>query len=233
MKAISRLALVFAIALAAFSCSKNSDIIVSRLSTIVTANAGNLVTDRGEILIVRSGAEGKDLTSGRFFVTCDVLTDRGGNQFDVDVLKIYNVLTKDICRTDEALEAEALVQDPIDIENIWISGGYINMETLIFYIQDSDTKHLLNLVLDQTASNADTLFFDVRHNAYGETPDNPSYKARVFIGGVSYASFPLSSLPAPITKKTVVSFRYPWYTDYTTYAKKDFDVTGTYDPEDK
>lgn len=230
MNKLIRTAIIPAIVLAAASCSKNANTIIARIATIATASDGKLISDGGETFIINSGAGNRDLSSGRFFVVCDLISNRGGNTYDVNVLGLTSALVKDIRDGASALEQEILVSDPINVESIWMSGGYVNMETLLFCIVDSDTKHLLNLVLDTGRSNADTLFFDIRHNAHGERPDNPSFSAREFAGGLAYACFPLSSLPSPIEKKTVFKFRFPGYDNPENFSKKDYSITSSYDP---
>lgn len=233
MKSISRIAALMAIALAAMSCFKNSDIVVSRVSTIVTASGGKLLTDRGETFVAKNSIEGNDLSSGRWFVSCDILANHGQGLYEVNVLSIFPVLVKDILQSSSPLDADKLVEDPISIDNIWVSGGFINMETMIYCIKDSETKHMLNLVLDTEASNADTLYFNIRHNAFKEKPENPVFASQTFVGGVSYSSFPLGSLPAPIEKKIVLTFRYPWYLEFETYKQRRCEISGIYEPEDK
>lgn len=233
MKHFVRLTVVFAIALAAVACSKNSGAILSRVTTIATASDGKLLTDNGETFIINSGADGKDLSSGRWYIIADLVSKRGENTYEVNLQKILPVLVKNIRNDSTPLEPEVLVKDPIEAENIWISGGYVNMEILLLFISDSETVHLVNLVLDTGRSHADSLFFDIRHNAYGETPANPKYPSDKFLGGRSYASFPLSSLPSPITGETVFQFRFPWYDDLEKYTIKNYTITGTYTPSDK
>lgn len=231
MKHLIKLPAIFAILLAAAACSKNAGAILSRVYTIATAKDGKLITDEGDTYIINDGADGKDLSSGRFYVGCDIIKDRGGNTYDVNLLTALSVLVKDIKHDGTPLDPEVLVNDPIEPENIWISGGYVNMELLLFVLKDSETRHLVNLVLDTGRSNADSLFFDVRHNAYGEFPDSPAYEGNEgFYIGVFYASFALDGLPAPMTKKTTVIFRYTWYDDYEKFTRKNYSITGTYKP---
>jgi len=233
MKCFVKLTVVFAIALAAMACSKNSGTVLSRVTTIATASDRKLFTDNGETFIINNGAEGKDISSGRWYIIGDLVSKLKDNTYVVNLQKILPVLVKDIKNDSAPLEPEILVNDPIEPQNIWISGGYVNMEMMLLFIYDSETVHLVNLVLDTGRSHADSLFFDIRHNAYGETPANPEYSADGFLGGRFYTSFPLSSLPSPITGETVFQFRYPWYDDLGKYTIKNYSVTGIYTPSDK
>ena len=56
-------------------------------------------------------------------------------------------------------------------------------------LRPTKVDHTINLVYDDIRSNADTLYFEMRHNALGECPENPDIPLTSFEFAGTYTSF--------------------------------------------
>ena len=86
---------------------------------------------------------------------------------------VGEVLTKDPLTFDEAgTDPEKTIEDPILVDQAWISGGYLNLYVM-FEVQvnpkPEESKHMINLVYDPSSIGTGKITFALRHNAYGET----------------------------------------------------------------
>jgi hypothetical protein len=121
---------------------------------------------------------------------CDVLNETAGavDEYDVHLINYSKVLDKDAVALEDAAGGDISVQDPIVIEQLWYSGGYLNMLIRFHIVSDSKTKHLINLVHSKDAEGKYIL--NLRHNAYGETFAKQPAGTMIFNGG-GYVSFPI------------------------------------------
>ena len=185
---------------AAVSCQKD-DTIQYNNSTMGNIVNGTFISDQGNIFnVVDQTCDGKLDTLKRAFVVCDILNKTAGgssNEYDVRVNYIADVLTKNVVPTAEATD-EMKVQDPIRIEYIWLSGGYVNMFVVFPVKEGSKTTHLVNLIhegmMTDKGSNEEkkgTYRFTLCHNSYGDKLTPPQTQGYLLTGG--YVSFPLSS----------------------------------------
>lgn len=182
------------------SCQKD-DTLQYNNGTMGNIVDGVFISDQGNRFnVVEQNCDGDLSTMKRAFVICDVLNRTAGgddNEYDVRVNMITSVLAKDIVPITDVTD-EIKIQDPIHIENAWVSGGYINMFIMFPIKADSKTTHIINLVHEGCIMDPETekeipgtYRFTLRHNANGDkiTPDQVvDYK---YAGG--YVSFPLSS----------------------------------------
>ena len=152
-----------------FSSCKKDDTLHYGNVTMGNFIGDKFISDQGNEFTIAenlTGSEIKDIK--RAIMQCDVLNKRGEkeNSYNVRVHYVGEVFTKAPIETGKAAEdLEKLVEDPISIQQIWISGGYINMYVMFeikLHPKPQANKHMLNLVYD---GNTLTL----RHNAYGET----------------------------------------------------------------
>jgi len=108
----------------------------------------------------------------RVLAVYTILSDEfDGFDHAVKVLDIQNVLTKpvaeDLGSSDE--NDKTYGTDPIEILDMWIGDGYLNVE-FGFRNGDSSIAHYINLV--PVADSDHPFTFEFRHNAYG---DNAAY----------------------------------------------------------
>lgn len=144
------------------------------------------------------------LKSGqRTFIYFDLLDEKvPGYDYNAIIYRIENILTKDILRVPTDESEENLGNDRINITNIWISDNYLNIQYQLFYDDTSNTKHLLNLVLNEQHSADDEeeyLTLEFRHNAYKEKENRL---------GSGLVSFKLEKIDELLQNKKGINIRY-------------------------
>jgi hypothetical protein len=181
------------------SCEKDNTLQYNN-ATMGNMVDGIFVSDQGNRFnIVDQRCDGQLDEMKRAFIVCDVLNKSAGggeNDYDVRLNHIASVLTKDVVLHTDVTE-EMIIQDPIHIENAWISGGYINMVIMFPSKVGSSTSHLINLVheggmTDQQTKEeiAGTYRFTLRHNSF---EDKISTQPADYVMAGGYVSFPLST----------------------------------------
>ena len=163
----------------------------------------SIISDQGNIFDIKEAPfeiNFNEYKYGRVMLACDILTQTAENRYDIRLLAMSSVLTKDIVNSSSITdpESELAVEDPIIVKEMWYSGGYINMLVEFAYKSGSTTAHLINLVYEDDSKYT----FSLRHNAYGEVP-NPSSTFSVQSG---YVSFPLTK----IIKEDEAEIRIKW-----------------------
>jgi hypothetical protein len=157
------------------SCAKDDTI---RYNNITLGNfvGDKFVSDQGnEFTIVENMTGEKFDGIKRAIMQCDVLRKVQGteNGYEVRVHYVGEVLTKSPVETAVAAsDPEKIVEDPIKIEDAWISGGYLNMYVMFeiqAYPPKENSKHMVNLVFDENGTGSGKYTMTLRHNAYGET----------------------------------------------------------------
>ena len=157
------------------SCKKDETLYYGNV-TMGNFVGDKFISDQGnEFTIVenQTGEEIKD--TKRAIMQCDVLQKTAGtkNGYDVRVSYVGNVLTKEPLTFAEAgSDPEKTIEDPILVDQAWISGGYLNLYVM-FEVQvnpkPEESKHMINLVYDPSSIGTGKITFALRHNAYGET----------------------------------------------------------------
>ena len=209
-KSITYIALGIACLISA-SCQKDNTIQYYN-TTMGNIVDGRFVSDQGNIYnVVEQSCQGQLDTMHRAIILCDILNKTAGgadNEYDVRLHGIGYVLTKEIVPSSTITEADTdkLVEDPVRLEQAWISGGYLNLYIMFPVKIGSSTAHLINLV-DVEDSNADEYAFSLRHNAFSETLSEDN--ATLYQMGGGYVSFPLSTYIQQDTAK--VSITYKWH----------------------
>ena len=127
------------------------------------------------------------VTGQRAIVYFDLLDEEvPGYDYNALIYRIENILTKDIYHMPTEKE-DSIGDDRINLNNVWISGNYVNVQYQFYYNAESGKTHMLNLVVNDSAPlPADApLPLEFRHNAYGDTP---------LQGGTGIVSFRLDSV---------------------------------------
>lgn len=175
MKYIIRIAAALAAFMIMASCAKDDTI---RYNNITLGNfvGDKFVSDQGnEFTIVENMTGEKFDGIKRAIMQCDVLRKVQGteNGYEVRVHYVGEVLTKSPVETAvAAADPEKIVEDPIKIEDAWISGGYLNMYVMFeiqAYPPKENSKHMVNLVFDENGTGSGKYTMTLKHNAYGET----------------------------------------------------------------
>ena len=172
-----------------------------------------VLTDGGDTLYVRENRDTRfELNDGlRVRMNFTVLEQQRPHVYDVEAHAFGKMLTKDAVRLSELDEAQrdSIGNDPIGVCAAWFGGGrYLNV---IFGIRfaDPDSRHFVNLVVDEENSTEQKVIVTLRHNAFGDG---------IFEMGYGRASFDISGLvPEGKNGMTVVLN----WTDYDGVARSD------------
>ena len=195
MKKIIRTFIILAAAasIAAVSCQKDDTL---RYNNVTMGNVvdGSFISDQGNVFnVVEQTCPGRLDTMKRAILACDVLRETEGatGTYDVRLTKVTSVLDKEPVLLSGITDEDAKVTDPIHIEHIWHSGGYMNLQVIIPIPYDTRNPHMINLVLDDSASKGKSYVFELRHNAFGEiwTENSTDY-----ILASAYVSFPIGKV---------------------------------------
>ena len=140
----------------------------------------------------------------RAFINFDLLDEKiPGYDYNAVIYQIENILTKDIIRIPSDEVEENIGKDRINITNIWLSEGFINIQYQFFYDDKSDKKHLLNLVVNENKpeneGNTDYLTLEFRRNGYNEHES---------VLGRGLASFRLDNIMPDLAGKKGILIRY-------------------------
>ena len=195
------------LALAAVSCQKDDTLYYNNL-TMGNIVDGRFVSDQGNTFnVIEQMCTGKLEEQARAMVLCDVLNETKGasKEYDVRLTSFTPVVTKDAVALEDAAEGEIAVQNPVHIDQLWFSGGYMNMLIKFHYNEDNDQKHLVNLVWSKDEEGKYILNF--RHNAYGEVWSEENSSKLTISGG--YVSFPINSFINEDEATIVLNWK--WY----------------------
>lgn len=180
-------AIVILLSLAA--CQKDDTIQYFNV-TMGNFTDGKFISDQGNIFnITEKTCNDRTDTLKRAIVMCDILTKRGENSYDVRLNEVTPVFTKSPVDSTAVTDSAVFVENPLNIGELWISGGYINMYIVIPMKVSSTQAHLINLMLDDEASSDGVYRYTLKHNAYGEVPSSGDTD---FVLGGTYVSFPVS-----------------------------------------
>ena len=220
--------LLKSIAAAAFatmlvSCLPNEEYLFSDTGMCTVLGLNKLQSDTGNIYHVTQNTTGLDIpdTLKRVMVSCDAMTAVAGkqNEYNIRLLQFLAAFYKTPL-LKSTLDEEAVGNDGINIDQAWVSGGYLNAHIEIALLSPSKVDHTFNLVFNDQKSNSDTLYFEMRHNARGECPDNLEYNPAAFVIGGAYASFPLTGILQE-GQTPICHFDWVWY------EGDDYNVTRT------
>ena len=210
---------------ASVSCKKDTTLQYSNL-TMGNITEGEFVSDQGNIFNITEKAESikKDiLDMKRAYILCDVLNKTEGgrdNEYDVRLNAFAEVKVKDIIALGAEVTEESLVEDPIQVDQAWFSGGYLNLYIIFAMKEGSQTPHLVNLVQQESQEG---YVFKLTHNAYGENMDEKS------VWGAGYISFPVNAIISENSAK--VKLEWTWYKSTGTSLSQETEVKsieGTY-----
>ena len=189
---MKRILLSALIAVIAISCKKDDTLRYNNL-TMGNIVGETIVSDQGNTFDIAETLFEVDLQKfkyGRVFLMCDVLKKTSENRYDIRLTGIESVLTKDVLTLSEITEDKLMVEDAINIRDIWYGGGYLNLFIELAHKEDSEKEHMITLVHDDQSEEEGYVFI-LRHNAFGETPSEEDKEYRSAFG---YVSFPIAGL---------------------------------------
>ncbi len=204
---------LFAIVLAVLSIAacKKDDTIMYQYTAFGDVSGNTIFTDNGVKFNITKvdGADGYNAHE-RIVFQCNVLKEISKTEYNIELLAWTRVSKKDCIMSGEITDDDALGHDPIRLDNAWVAGNYLNMEIAVTFLRNSETKHIVNLVLDQDASDDETLCFVLRHNGNGESvgPGSSLTFNDVALGR-AYFSFPVTDLlPSGVSKNIKISWEW-------------------------
>lgn len=151
----------------------------------------------------------------------------GKMNYYVALYRVSDVLTKvpvkeSFIQANQTVREDSIGNDPINVTEAWFGGKYLNVEFRIPVKSGSATKHFINLVEDDVVLHNDSIYVNLRHNAYGEKP-NGEDNHDTYVWSYGNVCFDLTSLVPE--GKTSVAVKLIW----TEYNKN---ASGTITRED-
>ena len=200
-------------ALTLTSCFGNEDYMYSGLEMVNVVSQNRLQNDDGTVFnIVESVVGNLPADVKRAMISCDVLKNTEGktDEYDIRLLDFAQSLVKDPILSGAAVP-DTLGNDPICANQIWMTKGYINGLFQVIVLDGSKQEHTVNLVYDEARSHSDTLFFNIRHNAYGDSIEPQENRDKYYYYNSGYFSFPVSAYIPEGKESVVVHLDWDWF----------------------
>lgn len=94
-----------------------------------------------------------------------------GYDYNAQIKHIENILTKDIYFMP-AEKNDSIGDDRINATDFWITDDYLNIKYQFYHSNDTEKKHMLNLVVNEASTGegdkADYVNLELRHNAFND-----------------------------------------------------------------
>ena len=195
------------------SCFPDMEYMYTETGMCTILSKERLQTDNGDIFHITENNSGYLFpdTLKRVMVRCDVISAVEGksNEYNVRLMEFSGAFCQPPVRTS-AMDEEAIGDNGINVSQAWISGGYFNAYVQLPMLNPPQVDHAINLVYDDIRSNSDTLYFEMRHNAHDECPENHSIPITSFVFAGTYLSFPLEGI-LESGKNPVCHIEWDWY----------------------
>lgn len=179
------------IALTFISCQKDDTIYYNNVTMGNFLN-GKFISDQGLTYdIIEQTCQGTADTLTRAMISCDILSKTEENRYDIRLNAFEGIFTKSTVDSTAVSDSSIFVENPLNIGEIWYSGGYLNLFIYIPMKAGSRQAHLINLVRKDDVASAEGYEFTLKHNAFGEviTADDTN-----FVLGSTYVSFPIANV---------------------------------------
>ena len=213
---VSKVIFIAFTAVLLISCLPDRDVLFTDSGMCTTLGRDRLQTDSGNIYNIVENDSGSLIpdTLKRIMVSCDVLSAVSckSNEYDIRIIDFRGALCEEPVIAS-SIPLDTLGIDGVNVVQAWVSGGYLNSFLNITMMRNSDTAHDVNLLFDDFRSNADTLYFKMRHNAHGESLENPEMSLNDLAFAGLYASFPLNNILPVGGKYPIVHLEWDWYLD--------------------
>lgn len=114
----------------------------------------------------------------RVIVNFSILNERtldGQKYYDIRLNAMQEILSKKPVYSSSV--EDELGNDPIDVDQSWFGGRYLNVNFYLELQTNSDVKHFINLLVNEEHpnANADNVYVELRHNAYNEKPQERTF----------------------------------------------------------
>jgi hypothetical protein len=196
------------------------------IQNAVSSTDYQILTDKGNTLNVSESYSEQEIVDGkRVLVNFEIKSDKEASkkEYNVKVNGFYTLLSKPLVNESFILADEQTRRDSIGNDAFlgvyaWFGGDYININFEAFFA-NSNTKHLINLVYDDTREASDTLYLTLCQNSYGEIP---AYNDMYLYKGTGRCSFRLTDLLPEGSSSAPVKLSWREYRPY-------YDVVERYD----
>lgn len=213
---ISKVISAAATAILLISCLPDREVLFTDSSMCTLLGRDRLQADSGNIYNIVENDSGSLIpdTLKRIMISCDVLSAVSGksNEYNIRIIDFRGALCEEPVIAS-SIPLDTLGIDGVNVIQAWVSGGYLNSFLNVTLKRNSETVHDINLLFDDFKSNADTLYFKMRHNAHGESPENPEESLNNLVFAGVYASFPLNNILPIGGKYPIVHLEWDWYLD--------------------
>ena len=200
------------------------------IKNVVSAKEYEIITDKGNTLVVTKSLTSQSIEEGkRVFANFEILSDKDKNKniYEVCVHLFYDLLSKPIVNEsfileDENVRRDSIGNDPFNFINAQFGGDFINIRFELWHSNNSNKKHMINLVYDDLNVDSDTISIRLYHNAYGEVPNEDS---RLHTG-IGRCSFKISDLlPEGVNSKPV---KLTWTEYKHNFEPKEYSSIGVF-----
>lgn len=194
------------------SCKQDNTLRYNNL-TMGNVVRGVFTSDQGNIFhVVEQNCQGNLASMDRALVLCDVIerVPNKENEYNIRLHSMVSVDTKRPITTTEAeMSPSTMTDDPVHIDQLWVSGGYINMYVAAEIKTAAKLdNHLFNLVINESESSAGKYVLNLRHNSMGESLIYNPTDTGILLGG-KYLSFPISDFVKEESAKITINWK--WY----------------------
>ncbi len=206
MRKTTKLIIGLVAAMTVISCAKEDNTLRYNNATMGNVTDGVFISDQGNRFNVISQTCGGRLEEmKRAFIICDVLNTTAGttDEYDVRLNYIANVLDKNAKPVSDIEDLATYMNDPIILNDIWISGGYINFVITVPIKAENGKSHELNLLYEKKENE---YIFKIRHDAAGEIYSETETGNTLVLAN-AYASFPIASIIPEETAKIAVEWK--------------------------
>jgi len=168
---MKKILLPLLLGLLATSCMKDSTLYVEDFSDFATVYEGKLITDKAyQFTVVENNTGNEDwkIEGERYLIVCDILN----RNLEIRLKEIQGV------DVEEALpytEDENEPDDPVEVLDQNISGGYINLALAYYANPDSNTAHVFSFSYEVNET-TNHFTFHVLHEGGDENPVNMDEK---------------------------------------------------------
>lgn len=194
------------------SCKQDNTLRYNNL-TMGNVVRGVFTSDQGNVFhVVEQNCSGKLESMNRALVLCDVLerVPNTDNEYNIRLNTMIDVPTKNpITETEASLSPSTTIDDPVLIEQLWISGGYINMYVAAEVKTAAKLgNHIFNIVVNESESSAGKYVIYLRHNSMGESLVYNPKDTGIMLDG-KYLSFPINDLIKEDSAQIMINWK--WY----------------------
>lgn len=123
------------------------------------------------------------------------------NEFNAVMLTLVKPMERVCIARSGITDWEKIGDSPLNVEDGWVSGGYLNAKVAIRYWSPNDHNHTLDLVFDDTADNSQCLHFEMRHNNGGDEEEDIAY---------AYATFNIKDYIPAVKSEIDVELKWTW-----------------------